>query len=132
MTDKLIEQIKRDREAGTPGPWTWETESGEWSDHVLVDANGDSVMWFDLDLGFRFASEGVKRLIARIPELDALVRADERAKVIEEVKALCVGFRWETDNGWKKGANARMAFLFNEIDAIHTDASRAITKGGAE
>lgn len=88
----LIEQIKRDREAGTPGPWGrrphWADDDGrevfpradekppfgEWTAIATVTAHDDT------DYGEK--AEANARRIARVPQLEAaLLAAEELAKV---------------------------------------------------
>lgn len=62
----------------TPGPWTWECESGEWPDHALIGRDGDSVMSWDFDLGFSFGEAADQHLIAAAPDmLEALERIEK-------------------------------------------------------
>lgn len=65
----------------TPGPWTWETESGDWPDDCLVGSNGDPVLQWDMDLGFQFGEPGDKPLIAAAPTLLAELHEATRLMV---------------------------------------------------
>jgi diadenosine tetraphosphatase ApaH/serine/threonine PP2A family protein phosphatase len=69
MTDDIIKRAEAVLEGVMPGPWTWETESGEWPDHSLIAGNGDCVLWWDFDLGFRFNHENDARFIAAARDL---------------------------------------------------------------
>lgn len=86
MTDTLIEEIKRNRAAGTPGPWTWGTESGDWPDHSLVGGDGDPILAWDMDLGFRFEKAEDARRIAAVPDMESRILAD--AEVIKSAEEL--------------------------------------------
>jgi len=56
----------------TPGPWTWDSEGGDWPGEWL-EGTTDTVLHWDFDMGFQFGSEGDKTLIAAAPDLyDAL------------------------------------------------------------
>ena len=74
----------------TPGPWTWEIESGEWPDHQIIGGDGDSVLWWDFDLGFRTACDGCARLIAAAPDLHAALTAalDEIERLETQIRSL--------------------------------------------
>lgn len=74
-----------DKLAGhTPGPWTFEIEQDEWPDHALIGGDGDPVLSFDFDLGFR-VSEPNARLITSAPDL-----RDRYAAALDEIKRLRV------------------------------------------
>lgn len=70
MTDN-VNAAKALLDGVTPGPWTWESESGDWASETLEGT--DSVLWWDFDLGFRFGSPADARFIAEarslIPEM---------------------------------------------------------------
>lgn len=52
----------------TKGPWSFETEQDEWPDHALIGGDGDPVLEWDFDLGFRVAPANAT-LIAAAPDL---------------------------------------------------------------
>jgi hypothetical protein len=85
MTDKLVEQIKQDREAGTPGPWKTDTE---------YDVTGP-MGWMVADMlvldGNPSATEAANaRRIARVPDMEARILADAEVIKAAEELAHCV------------------------------------------
>jgi len=99
MTDKLIEQIKADREAGTPGPW-------EFRDPNLYDDPNPNEIVGQLKGATRYGEKGVwevcqldqddiedghprvvadARRIARVHDMESRILAG--AEVIEALKA---------------------------------------------
>ena len=84
----MIEQIKVDREAGTPGPWV--KDSGECM--KVKDASGSIAMLMQTHLrGRRTAEEVVSNAarIARVPDMEAaLIAADELADAADAIVAL--------------------------------------------
>lgn len=74
----MIEDIKRDREAGTPGPWSKTVNSGEvatqdgtWVGRAVDAATGEG--------------QANARRIARVPSMEAaLLAAEELADAVDE------------------------------------------------
>ena len=100
MDDKLIEQIKADRKAGTPGPW-------EFRDPMLHDDNHPNEIIGPSEGARRYGEKGVRSLcefdedeiyegdplavanarrVARVPDMENRILTD--AKVIEAAKDL--------------------------------------------
>ena len=71
----------------TPGPWTWENESGEWPDDALIGRDGDAVLWWDFDIGFSFGHPNNTHLIAAAPDL-----YDTMENLI-----IAIGMGWDLD-----------------------------------
>jgi hypothetical protein len=99
MTDDIIKRAEAVLEGVMPGPWTWETESGEWPDHSLIAGNGDCVLWWDFDLGFRFNHENDARFIAAARDLIPDLLADHKAALarVEALEAAQIMLRAERD-----------------------------------
>ena len=75
MTDKSDPRALVERLTGfTPGPWTLEVEQDEWPDHAIIGGNGDPVLWWDFDFGFR-VSNADAAIIAAAPDLHATLTA---------------------------------------------------------
>ena len=88
----------------TPGPWTWETESGEWPDHQIIGGDGDSVLWWDFDLGFRTACDRCTHLISAAPDLHATLTAalDEIERLREALTLIeRLYYLEDKDAGWR-------------------------------
>ncbi len=68
--DALVERLN----GFTPGPWTFEMEQDEWPDHALISRDGDPVLRFDFDLGFRMTPCDAA-LIAAAPDLHTALTA---------------------------------------------------------
>lgn len=66
----------------TPGPWSFEVESGDWPDHALIGGDGDPVIEWDFDLGFRLSGSDA-RLIAAAPAM-----RDTIAALLDHIEAL--------------------------------------------
>lgn len=84
----LIDDIKRDREAGTPGPWALETvptscgvchKIGEWPSRGQHKFSSACVYedYPPTTLGHASEPQSNARRIARVPELEAAVLAAE-------------------------------------------------------
>jgi len=79
--DQRIEAARK-LDGYTREPWAFETESGDWPDHSLIGGDGDPVLWWDFDLGFRHSAADAA-LIAAAPDLHrlALDLAAERERL---------------------------------------------------
>ena len=73
MTPADIAAMQADALAGTPGDWSWETDSGDWENQTLEGL--DTVLWWDYDLGFCFGSSFDRTRIARVPRMEATIIA---------------------------------------------------------
>ena len=100
----LIDDIKRDREAGTPGPWGLLTDTGinsphssgllfsAWSPRVIDDTKEDGESWLAMRTrtdparyAMRSETHSNARRIARIPQMEAaLLAAVELADCVEQ------------------------------------------------
>lgn len=98
MSDKMIEQIEADRDAGTPGPWqvpdqTWRRNlTVEICDDMLIPCpgSGGAMSYTDTVCTLEWNGTDVwhsnARRIARVPDMEARIRAD--AEVIKAAEAL--------------------------------------------
>ena len=76
----MIEDIKRDREAGTPGPW----RTSKVNPSRVFGPDSQPVMDRDPTFSQEVKFEANARRIARIPDLEAaLLAADELARAVD-------------------------------------------------
>lgn len=95
MTDKLVEQIKADREEGTPGFWQVFTPDEYEGPHTypgpgVENKNGEAVVWYADRPETGLKKDVDAKRIARVPEME--VRIIHDAKVIEAAKKLATIF----------------------------------------
>lgn len=99
----LLDQIKADREAGTPGPWEYETGPAYTAEYHIVMSGYDQVAecW---EMEDEISAINARR-IARVPDMEAaLLAAGELADVAR---------KYIPDDGWRDAApiiNALAAF----------------------
>lgn len=84
----MIEDIKRDREAGTPGPWTAPSKPvfGDYcGSYVPHDWDGmGRLAVFHVTAGPEHAAPNTRR-IARVPDIEAaLIAADDLANALDQ------------------------------------------------
>lgn len=107
MTDELIEQIKRDREAGTPGPWVapyetydngWTLDTGSQNSYVGIGPACESedmppvaITAVEMAFGMDDVLDANARRIARVPEMEARIMSD--ADEIARLKKLLAAAR---------------------------------------
>lgn len=80
----LIDDIKRDREAGTPGDWSYveaqSTDGQKWLGCGVVDENGYEFLWLQNSPEYDIPDA---RRIARVPRMEAaLLAAEECERVL--------------------------------------------------
>lgn len=81
----LVDDIKRDVEAGTPGPWEISDERGVMGSRLIYseDKYGIGEVW---DISGSSENEPNARRTARVPEMEARILADaERLKAADEL-----------------------------------------------
>lgn len=94
--NNLLDQIKADREAGTPGPWAWEGGEMVCADGKVIDHVSYEGMWF---ARYDEAEDAANaRRIARVPDMEtALLAAGELADKLEAMDAQDDGALLDTD-----------------------------------
>lgn len=144
MTDKLIEQIKRDREAGTPGPWVAGAHHSPGIDrmvehHVVNSHVNGAENWIGVHIQPRFAVEAHGKAnaarIARVPEMEARIMsdADEIARLRAELATAkeCIANLEESEGRLDREletANADQDALRAENEALRSGAVCAAVK----
>jgi hypothetical protein len=84
MTDKLIEKIKADREAGTPGPWRI-VDCDSYGDRCKVffkeiwNDETDILVTTEVTRAHNDGGAANIRRIARVPDMEARILADAEA-----------------------------------------------------
>ena len=107
----------------TPGPWTLEVEQDEWPDHAIIGGNGDPVLWWDFDFGFR-VSNADAAIIAAAPDLHRHITAAlDRA---EKAEAACKEWADISQANYQraKKAEAEVERLWAERQQARNDALR--------
>jgi len=120
MSDKMIEQIKADRDAGTPGPWADDKKTHDQpylSIKIGKKFHTVCTIWLD-DApieDFNSEQEVNARRIARVPDMEARILAD--AKVIEAAKELAdlmsIG-----ECPWREGTREHRDFWQDRQEAL--------------
>lgn len=107
--NNLLDQIKADREAGTPGPWAWEGGEMVCADGKVIDHVSYEGMWF---ARYDEAEDAANaRRIARVPDMEAaLLAAGELADAAGVMMDQCDDGDGYTEAAAIRAANAIAAF----------------------
>ena len=111
----MIDDIKRDREAGTQGPWFVRTlENFGWN--IVQYIGGDK---HNISRVGKTNSETDARRIARVPDMEAaLLAADELARALAEIELLTA-----TGDGLDPDTTIRVHMLAGIGRATHDEAA---------